>query len=187
MISPTKHAERSPRPETVSADESVVVGRFNGSWGVRGWVKVWSDTRPPVAIFDYQPWLVGERGESLDIEHWQQSGPRLLVKLSGIDTPEQAAALGNQVIRIDRSSLPEPEPGEYYWHDLIGLEVVNLQGHVYGRVERMQETGVHDVLDICGGDERVLIPFVVGEFVREVDLAGGRITVDWPTEWTEPV
>ena len=122
---------------------------------------------------------------TLDIEHWQQSGPRLLVKLRGIDTPEQAAALGRQVICVDRSTLPEPEPGEYYWHDLIGLEVVNLQGRVYGRVEQMQETGAHDVLDIRGGDSPVLIPFVVGEFVREVDLAGGRITVDWPSEWIE--
>jgi len=170
----------------VSSDESVVVGRFNGAWGVRGWVKVWSDTRPPIAIFDYQPWLVGERGQPLEIEQWQQSGPRLVVKLSGIDTPEQAAALGHESICVARSTLPEPEPGEYYWHDLIGLEVVNLEGHVYGRVARMQETGAHDVLEIHGNDGTVLIPFVSGEFVREVDLAGGRIIVDWPLSWQQP-
>ncbi|MEE4302735.1 MAG: ribosome maturation factor RimM [Wenzhouxiangella sp.] len=169
------------------SDESVVVGRFNGPWGVRGWVKIWSETRPPVAIFDYQPWLVGERGESLEIEQWQQSGPRLVAKLRGVDTPEQAEALGRQVIRVSRSALPEPEPGEYYWHDLIGLEVFNLQDHHYGRVEKMQETGAHDVLEIRGPDGTVLIPFVTGEFVREVDLEAGRITVDWPVEWTEPV
>lgn len=170
----------------MSSDESVVVGRFNGAWGVRGWVKVWSDTRPPIAIFDYQPWLVGERGQPLEIEQWQQSGPRLVVKLSGIDTPEQAAALGHESICVARSTLPEPEPGEYYWHDLIGLEVVNLEGHVYGRVARMQETGAHDVLEIHGNDGTVLIPFVSGEFVREVDLAGGRIIVDWPLSWQQP-
>ncbi|WP_376689963.1 ribosome maturation factor RimM [Wenzhouxiangella sp. EGI_FJ10409] len=172
----------------MTPDESVVVGRFNGPWGVRGWVKVWSETRPPVAIFDYQPWLVGERGDPLGIEQWQQAGPRLVVKLRGVDTPEAAAALGRETIRVARSSLPEPESGEYYWHDLIGLEVVNLQGHVYGRVERMQETGAHDVLEIRGEEGgTVLIPFVTGEFVQDVDLAGGRITVDWPLEWTEPV
>lgn len=167
------------------ADESVVVGRFNGPWGVRGWVKVWSETRPPAAIFDYQPWLIGERGESLEIEQCQQSGPRLVVKLRGVDTPEQAAALGRETIRVARSTLPEPEPGEYYWHDLIGLEVVNLEGQVYGRVDRMQETGAHDVLEIRGEHGTVLIPFVTGEFVREVDLAAGRITVDWPLDWIE--
>lgn len=169
------------------SDEPVVVGRFNGPWGVRGWVKVWSDTRPPVAIFDYQPWLLGEHGEPLEIEQWQQSGPRLVVKLHGIDTPEQATALGRQLIRVARSSLPEPEPGEYYWHDLIGLEVINLEGHSYGRVEKLQETGAHDVLQVRGDGGTVLIPFVTDEFVREVDFEAGRITVDWPLEWTEPV
>lgn len=168
-----------------SDGESVVVGRLNGPWGVRGWVKVWSETRPPTAIFDYQPWLLGERGEPLEIEHWQQSGPRLMVKLNGVDTPEQAQALGRETIRVARSSLPEPEPGEYYWHDLIGLEVVNLEGYVYGRVARMQETGAHDVLEIHAGDGVVLIPFVTGEFVREVDLDAGRITVDWPLDWAD--
>lgn len=169
------------------SDESVVVGRFNGPWGVQGWVKVWSETRPPAAIFDYRPWLIGERGDPLEIDDCQQSGPRLVVKLHGIDTPEQAAALGRDTIRVARSSLPETAPGEYYWHDLIGLEVVNLQGHVYGRVDRMQETGAHDVLDIRGEGGTVLIPFVTGEFVQEVDLATGRITVDWPLDWIEPV
>jgi 16S rRNA processing protein RimM len=165
--------------------ESVVVGRFNGAWGVRGWVKVFSDTRPPTAIFDYQPWHLGEGGEALEIERWQQSGPRLVVKLRGVDTPEQADALAHTLISVPRSALPATEPGEYYWHDLIGLEVVNLEGHVYGCVTRMQETGAHDVLEIQGSDGVVLIPFVTDEFVRDVDLEAGRITVDWPVEWLE--
>jgi len=170
----------------VRSSESVVVGRFNGAWGVRGWVKVFSDTRPPTAIFDYQPWRLGEDGEILEIEHWQQSGPRLVVKLRGVDTPEQASALAHSLISVPRSALPATEPGEYYWHDLIGLEVVNLEGHAYGRVKRLQETGAHDVLEIQGGDGVVLIPFVTGEFVQAVDLEAGRITVDWPLEWLEP-
>lgn len=171
----------------MTADESVVIGRFNGSWGVRGWVKIWSDTAPPTAIFDYQPWRIGEHGDSLQIDHWQQAGPRLVAKLRGIDTPEQADALGRQIIRVARSSLPEPEPGEYYWHDLVGLEAINLQGHRYGRVRAVQETGAHDVLEIRGQEGTVLIPFVVDEFVRTVDLDAGRITVDWPLEWTDPI
>lgn len=169
----------------MNADESVVVGRFNGVWGVRGWVKIYSETRPPSAIFDYQPWLVGERGEAVEVEHWQQSGRRLVAQLAGVDTPEAARALGRSPIRVPRSALPEPEPGTYYWHDLIGLEVVNLQGHRYGRVRAMLETGAHDVLEIAGEGSPVLIPFVQGEFVHSVDLDGGRITVDWPREWVD--
>jgi len=166
------------------ADESVVVGRFNGPWGVRGWVRIWSETRPPTAIFDYQPWLVGERGETLEIEQWRQSGPRLAAKLSGVDTPEQAAALGRDPIRVARSSLPTPGADEYYWHDLIGLAVVNLEGHDYGRIAGMLETGAHDVMQVEGAGGRVPIPFVTGEFVQRVDFERGRVTVDWPLEWT---
>lgn len=167
------------------SDESVVVGRFNGAWGVQGWVRIWSDTRPPASIFDYQPWLVGEHGEILEVEQWRQAGPRLVAKLRDIDTPEQADGLGRALIRVARSSLPEPGPGEYYWHDLLGLEVVNLEGHVYGRVSGMIETGANDVVAVEGDGRTVLIPFVSGEFVRKVDLDGGRMTVDWPLEWAE--
>lgn len=169
------------------ADESVLVGRFNGPWGVQGWVRVYSYTRPAIEIFNYQPWLRGESGETLSVSQWQQAGQRLVARIEGIETPEQAAALAHDEIRVPRTSLPEPEAGEYYWHDLIGLEVVNLQDHVYGRVARLLETGAHDVLEIVADDRDhpVLIPFVQDEFVVRVDLEAGRMTVDWPLTWVE--
>lgn len=168
------------------AGESVLVGRFNGPWGVRGWVRVYSYTRPPAAIFEYLPWRVGDHGETITVEQWRQNGSRLVAQLSGIDTPEQAAALGHDEIHVAREHLPAPSSGEYYWHDLVGAEVVNLQDHVYGRVARLLETGANDVLEIVSPDgQTVLIPFVQGEFVHSVDLAAGRITVDWPLEWVD--
>lgn len=168
------------------ADESVLVGRFNGPWGVHGWVRVYSYTRPATAIFDYRPWLVGETGESQEVDEWQQAGPRLVARLSGIDTREAAGALGRQSIHVPRSALPPPAEDEFYWHDLIGLEVVNLDGHRHGRVARLLETGAHDVLEIERGEAgKVLIPFVQGEFVQRVDLEAGCITVDWPADWVE--
>lgn len=169
------------------ADESVLVGRFNGPWGVQGGVRVYSYTRPATEIFNYQPWFRGEHGESLTVSQWQQSGQRLVAHIEGIDTPEQAAALGHDDIRVPRTALPEPEPGEYYWHDLIGLEVINLQDHVYGRVTRLLETGAHDVLEIASEERAgpVLIPFVQDTFVKRIDLDAGRMVVDWPLDWIE--
>ncbi len=164
--------------------ESVVVGHFNGPWGVQGWVRVFSHTRPPTAIFDYRPWRVGDA--EVVVEDWRKAGPRLVARLRGIDTPEAAAALGRSEIWVPRSCLPESGPGHYYWHDLIGLEVVNLDDHVYGCVAALLETGAHDVLDVRGDSHgQVLIPFVVDEFVHRVDLDAGRILVDWPVEWLE--
>src|SRR5690625_3700472 len=76
-----------PRPELKPLnEESVIVGRFNGDWGVRGWVKVFSYTRPPEAIFDYLPWRVGSRGDAIEPVEWKKSGPRLVVRLEGVNT-----------------------------------------------------------------------------------------------------
>ncbi len=166
--------------------ESAVVGHFNGPWGVQGWVRVFSHTRPPTAIFDYHPWWVGESDREMVVEDWRKAGPRLVARLRGIDTPEAAAALGRGEIRVPRSCLPKPGAGHYYWQDLIGLEVVNIDDHCYGRVAALMETGAHDVLDVRGDRHgSVLIPFVVDEFIRQVDLDAGRIVVDWPLEWLE--
>ncbi|MFW5927145.1 MAG: ribosome maturation factor RimM [Wenzhouxiangella sp.] len=169
------------------AEESVLVGRFNGPWGVQGWVRVYSYTRPATEIFNYRPWLRGSDGESLSVSQWRQSGQRLVARIEGIDTPEQAAALDRDEIRVPRSSLPETGEGEYYWHDLVGLEVINLQDHHYGRVARLIETGTHDVLEVAdeGREDPVLIPFVPDTFIRHVDLEAGRIVVDWPLDWVE--
>ncbi|HLS05536.1 MAG TPA: ribosome maturation factor RimM [Wenzhouxiangella sp.] len=169
-----------------SEEESVIVGRFNGDWGVRGWVKVFSYTRPPEAIFDYMPWLIDGHGDAIEPVEWKKSGPRLVARLEGVDTPEKAAALGRTLIRVARTSLPDPEPGEYYWHDLVGLEVVNRQNHSFGQISKMHETGAHDVMEVEGADGTVLIPFVTERFVVSIDLEARLVTVDWPSEWAEP-
>lgn len=170
-------------PESV---ERVQVGRVIRLWGVQGWVRIFSDTQPPDAIFSYRPWLIGPSGQSFEIVDWRRQGPRLMVQLSGVDDPDRAADLIDQIIEVDRSILPSPESGSYYWSDLIGLEVVNLQGHCYGRVGRLIETGANDVLEVQSEEgEAVLIPFVIDRFVREVDLDNRRIAVDWPIEWTQ--
>lgn len=169
------------------AAETVLVGRINGVWGTQGWVKVFSHTQPVTAIFDYQPWLLaGEAQSTLKVEQWRQQGPRLVARINGISDTDQAAGLIGADIFTLRSSLPKPDPGQYYWSDLIGLSVVNLEGHQYGRVRGMIETGANDVLDVVSEQAgSVLIPYVSDRFVRHVDLEAGVITVDWPLEWLE--
>ena len=168
------------------AAETVLIGRINGVWGTQGWVKVFSYTQPVTAIFDYQPWLLGQAQSTIKVEQWRQQGPRLVARLSGISDTDQAAGLIDTDIFIPRSSLPRPDQGHYYWSDLIGLSVVNLEGHQYGRVRGMIETGANDVLEVVSDKgESVLIPYVKDRFVQQVDLNNGLITVDWPLAWLE--
>ncbi len=167
------------------ATGTVVIGQINGVWGIKGWVKVYSHTEPATAIFDYQPWLLAD-GRQLELTDWQCQGNRLVAEIRGFDSPEQSASLIGQDLFISREQLPRPEPGSYYWNDLIGLEVVNLQGHRHGVVRKVLATGANDVLEIESGKSyNILIPFVINDYIKSVDLEENRIMVDWPVEWLE--
>ena len=159
----------------------VTLGHVSGLHGVRGWVKVFSHTRPPEAIFSYQPWRLGPERREVRLADCHRQGKILLAQIEGVDDRDEAAALVDLEISVAREALPAPEKGEYYWADLEGLEVRNQEGIVLGRVDHLIETGAHDVLVIEGERER-LVPFVQGRFVKQVDLAGGVIVVDWDPE-----
>lgn len=164
--------------------DSVVVGRVSGLHGVRGWVKVYSYTDPREGIAAHRRWTVAQRGQAreFDVEQAQRHGSRMIAKLRGIDDRDAAAALVGAEIAIDRSALPETAPGEFYWADLIGLEVETEEGEPLGRVERVFETGANDVLVVTGERER-LIPWLYGRVVTEVDLRAKRIRVRWDPEF----
>ena len=82
-----------------------------------------------------------------------------------------------------RSALPAPKPGEYYWADLEGLEVENVEGIALGRISHLLATGANDVMVVKDGDRERLVPFVVGQYVKQVDFGAGRITVDWDPDF----
>ncbi len=102
------------------------------------------------------------------------------MRLEGYDDRDKAAELIGTEIGAQRSAMPEPEEGHFYWSDLAGLQVVRLDGAVLGKVREMLETGAHDVMIVDGEQER-LIPFVMDEVIVKVDLDENRIDVDW--EW----
>lgn len=164
----------------------VTLGRVTGAHGLQGWIKVHSDTSPRENIANYGHLYLQERGK--DWRRWKLSSGRrqgklVLLKLKGCNDREQAEALIGAEIAIERDQLPAlTEPGDYYWTDLQGLTVVNLEGVELGRVDRLLETGANDVMVVQGDRER-LIPFVWEQVVCEVDLDQGRIRVDWDPDF----
>lgn len=162
----------------------IIVGRVGGTHGVRGWLKIMSYTRPKENIFTYSPWLVHvDTGwQKFEVEETQQRGERLLVKISGIDNPEDAHVYMNCDLAITREQLPELGEGEYYWHDLIGLEVFNQDDISLGQISRITETGANDVLVVSekAKDRKdILIPLVMDIYVKQVDLTAKTMHVDW--------
>jgi 16S rRNA processing protein RimM len=172
------HNETQAR--STGSDDLVEMGRINGLYGVRGWVKVYSHTRPPEGLLRYRSWLVsaGETWQPRRVAEGRLHGKGIVVRLQGCEDRDAAEALLGARIAVQRDRLPRLDAGEYYWTDLIGLEVETLEGIDLGRVSHLIETGANDVLVVRGDRER-LIPFLPGRFVHEIDLDRGRMRVDW--------
>lgn len=171
------------------ADRPVVLGHVSGLFGVKGWIKVYSYTRPAVNLLEYEDWLIGRQDawRPFRVLDAREQGKTLVARIAGDDDTlladrDAAAALVDLQIAVARDQLPTPAPGEYYWFDLIGLDVFNREGVALGRVKAMMETGANDVLVLQGERER-LVPFVVGEVIDEVDLDAGRIVADWDADF----
>lgn len=160
----------------------MVLGRVSGLFGVQGWVKVHSYTDPRAAILDYADWSLSrdDSWQPVKLAEGRVHGKTLVARLAGVDDRDSAAAYVGHDIGVARESLPKPAPGEYYWTDLEGLEVVGMDGRLLGKVAYLLSTGANDVL-VVQGTQEILIPYVRDQVVKDVDLAAGVIKVDW--EW----
>lgn len=161
------------------ADRPVVLGQIRAPFGVHGWLKVQSYTDPPEGIAGYPAWQLfrnGSLGRRAVLE-WKRAGAQVAVRLEGVESREQAQALTGAEVRVDRADLPPTAPGEYYWHDLIGLDAYTPAGVALGRVSGILELPAHPVLVLEGERER-LVP-LVPERLAGVDLGAGRLTLDW--------
>ena len=158
----------------------VVVGRFGSPHGVKGWLSVSSYTQPLDNILGYRPWLVEQRGQWREVQllGTRRNGRRFLVEIDGVADRDAAQLLVGCQIGVPETALPAVAEDEYYWKDLIGLDVVNEQGLRLGRVQELFETPANDVIVVRDGGSEVLIPFVAS-VVKCVDIASGRLLVDW--------
>jgi 16S rRNA processing protein RimM len=119
---------------------------------------------------------------TLEVQQTKPQGRFLAYHFKGFDSPEAARKINGVELQVLRSTLPEAEAGEYYWHDLIGLQVVTGSGVSLGNIVEMMETGANDVM-IVDGDRRRWVPFILPSVVTEVDVAAGVCRVDWDPEF----
>jgi len=163
--------------------EMVVMGRIVAPYGVQGWVKIQPFTETLDSLFDYEHWWINEAAgwREGEVEEARVHGKVLVAKFSGCDGREAALALRGKDIAVSRDELPPAGDGEYYWSDLIGLNVRNLQQENLGQVKEVFATGANDVLVVQSDRER-LIPFT-SQVVQEVDLTTGLILVDWDADF----
>lgn len=166
-------------------ERRILLGRIVGAFGIRGQIKIESWTEPRDAIFRYQPWILRDAlGNERMFEgaRGKESGKHLVANFPDVTDRDVVEAMRGTDIYVLRSALPPPKAGEYYWIDLEGFRVVNLEGVDFGTVSHLFSTGANDVLFVRGDRER-MVPFVEPDFVKSIDFDGGLITVDWDPDF----
>lgn len=168
----------------MSKQQHISVGKISGVFGVKGWVKVFSFTDPRENILTYSPWLLkkGDETKIVNVVDGQLQGKTIVAQLAGVNDRDQAASQMGWDIFISQDQLPKAAKGEYYWSELIGLNVETIDGVQLGVVDSLLETGANDVIIVQGERERCL-PFLKGQTIINVDLDAGKIIVDWDPEF----
>ncbi len=181
-------------PAELPAD-AIEVGRIADAWGIKGWFKVLPHRASPEALFSSKRWylLPSERGAKtfsgavlLRVREAKEHSSTVVASAHDVDDRSAAEALKGARIFVARSSFPTASADEYYWVDLLGLEVVNREGVVLGCVKELLSTGPQTVLVVeyfeDGKAVERMIPFV-SAYVDGVDLPGKKITVDWQADY----
>lgn len=174
---------------TPSVEDLIVLGKITSVHGVRGEVKIYSFTDPIDNLLGYPAWTLKRDGEVKQVElvSGRLQGKVLVAKLKGLDDREVARTFAGFDICVPRALLPDLDDGEYYWHQLEGLKVIDLQGQLLGRLDHLLETGSNDVMVVkpCPGsldDRERLLPYTE-QCVQKVDLAAGEMRVDWDADF----
>jgi 16S rRNA processing protein RimM len=170
---------------TVNVNDLVIMGRIVAPYGVFGWLKVLPDTEQVDGLFDYSTWWIGKDNDwrELKVEDAKIHNDVIVVKLQGISERDGAFACKGKQVAVPRAALPKPGKNEYYWADLIGLQVKNLQAVDFGNISDVFATGANDVIVAKSdeGQER-LIPFIDGAII-EVDMVAKTMLVDWDADF----
>lgn len=184
--------------------DAIEVGRVLDAWGVKGWLKILPHSADPEALFTSKSWFLQapeakfRSGFSaftgtvlLSVDEAKTHSDSVVAKITGIDDRTLAESLRGARIFLPRSSFPAESKDEFYWVDLIGLNVVNREGIALGCVRDLMATGPHSVLcveysavqdDGTSALAERMIPFVA-VYVDAVDMAGKCITVDWQPDY----
>jgi len=170
-------------------DEKIIVGKISGLHGVKGWVKVFSNTDPRDGITNYGSWFLqlpnanAGQWREIKLEGGRRQAKTVIAKLEGYEDRDEAMQLVGALIAISSDQLKALSEDEYYWRDLIGLRVVNQQDVELGVVDRLFETGANDVLVVKDEAQERLVPWTLGHAVLEVDIEQGVISVDWDEDF----
>ena len=167
----------------------IVLGRLVTPYGVRGWFNLHAFADDPDSWCSLPQWWVASNADAaqpewrtFQLEEVRTHGKGLIAKLVGVDDRSAAEALQGSYVGAPRDAMPATATDEFYWDDLVGLEVKNGKGESLGKVESIISAAANDVLVVCEGEVKRLLPFVNG-VVGQIDAVAGVIQVEWERDW----
>lgn len=155
------------------------MGRIRAPHGLKGWIKVQPFTQEIDGLLDYPQWWVRADGQ------WQQHrisevavhGSMVVARLEGFTDRDAAAGLRGRDVAVSRAAMPVNREGEFYWSDLLGMQVAHRNAARLGVVTKILETGANTVL-VVRGEKELLVPFI-DDVIVNVDLKARKLVVDW--------
>lgn len=155
----------------------VSIARILAPHGIHGELKAQILTDFPERFSRLKQVHVGPEHRSFAVHSTRRHQRHLLLKLANVDTIEQAEALRGQLIEVPLGEAVPLAEAEYYWHEVIGLEVHTADGRALGRIDDILRTGSNDVYVVCAGRREILIP-AIDDVVKEIDVARGRMVIE---------
>jgi len=166
----------------MTSGKKILVGKISNPHGIKGWVKVISFTDPIENILSYKKWTISDNQteKTYCLEDSRIQGNKIVIKLEGVNNRDDAELLKNLQIEVNRSDLPKLDENSYYWEDLVDFNVIDINGMHVGKVDSLFRTGSNDVLVIINETkQRLLVPFIMEEVIKYVDLDKELISIDW--------
>jgi 16S rRNA processing protein RimM len=166
------------------ASDWVVVGRFGRAHGIKGFISVHSFTDPKDNILSYPGWFayIDGQWQTIELLEVKPQANKMIALVKGYEQRSLAEQLVNHEIAVKRCNLPALEEGNYYWHDLIGMQVINQENILLGQVVDIIATGANDVL-VLSGERKRLIPYLMDKVIQNVSLETKTIKVDWDKDF----
>ena len=174
----------------VLPDDLVLVAYVSGAYGLAGWIRLRPYSAEASALLHAKTWWMDKPAlQDVSVMEVRTQGEDVVARIMGVADRVSAENLRGATVQIRRSHFPPLDDNEFYWVDLIGHAVENLQGVSLGLVVGLMDNGAHPILkvaDLPGSDqkkpEELLIPFV-DRFVSSVDQTAKKITVDWDRDY----
>ena len=173
-------------------DDYILLGEISGVSGLKGWVKVFSHTSPRLQITEYKQWFLQKKGEdqwqTVKLKGGKVQGKNIIALVEGVQYRDQAEALVGSTIAVSSDQLEKLSEGEYYWKDLIGLNVENTEGVQLGKIDWIFNTGSNDVITVKGKDAEGentehLVPYIIDDYVVSVSLEDSLMVVNWDPDF----